>query len=139
MGTATIGSGATAGQQIYKDKELAYGIGNAPVTCTIGGQQFIPTSIPVQAGGDLKEYKDNTGVTCSIVIPEAFQTISISGYLIKASSGAQVIKKGDPVSNLPSVQGMLGNGVTWRVQDFSVNWQNEDVASISCTVKAYTF
>ena len=138
MGQSTIGSGATAGQQIYKDKELAYGIGTSPVTCTIGGQQFIPTSIPVQAGGDLKEYKDNTGVTCSIVIPEAFQTISISGLLIKASSGTQVIKKGDEVSNLPSVQGML-TGVKWRVQDFSVNWQNEDVAQISCTVKAYTF
>ena len=138
MGQSTIGSGATAGQQIYKTNELAYGIGTSPVTCTIGGQQFIPTSIPVQAGGDLKEYKDNTGVTCSIVIPEAFQTISISGLLIKAGSGAQVIKKGDAVSNLPSVQGML-TGVTWRVQDFSVNWQNEDVASISCTVKAYTF
>ena len=138
MGTSPIGgNGPTQGQQIYKVDELAYGISNGYAPASINGQKFIPTSIPMQAGGDLKEYKDNTGVTCSIVIPEAFQTISISGLLIKNSS-SPIIKKGDKIDGLPPIQGMLSN-VTWRVQDYSVTWQNEDVAQVSCSVKAYTF
>lgn len=134
MGTTSIGS---TGQQIYKSNELAYGIDSSPIIANIGGMRFIPTSIPVQTGGDMKEYKDATGVTCSIVIPETFQTCSISGLLIKGS-GSQMLKKGDEVSGLPSMQGMQ-TGMKWRIQDFSVTWQNEDVAQVSCTVKSYTF
>ena len=135
MGQANIGE---TGQQIYRDHELAYGIGDAPVTCTVSGFQFIPTSLPVQIGGDLKEYKDNTGVTCSIVVPETFQTISIGGYLIKGGQPDANIKKGDEVTGLPTVDGMK-SGVKWRVQDFTVNWANEEVANISLSVKSYTF
>ena len=135
MGTTTIGN--AGGQQIYRSDELAYGVGTGYTTCSIGGTKFIPTSLPIQTGGDLKEYKDNTGVTCSLVVPETFQTISISGYLIKGNSGS-FPKKGDEVDGLPSVQGMK-SGVTWRLQDMSVNWQNEDVAQVSVTVKSYTF
>lgn len=134
MGQSNIGQ---TGQQIFKTDELAYGLGTSYATCTIGAFRFIPTALPIQTGGDLKEYKDNTGVTCSIVIPEAFQTISISGLLIK-NSGSPIIKKGDKIEGLPPIQGML-SGVTWRVQDYSVTWQNEDVAQVSCSVKAYTF
>lgn len=136
-GTSAIGSGATAGQQVYNQKELAYGIGTNQIVATVGSMKFIPTSIPVQVGGDLKEYKDNTGRTCSIVVPETFQTISISGYLLKESSGTG-IKKGDEVTGLPTVTGMQ-TGVKWRVQDFTTNWQNEDVANVSLTVKSYSF
>ena len=134
MGQANIG---TTGQQIYKSKELAYGIGTAFTTASIGGRTFIPTSMQVQEGGDLKEIKDNTGATCSLVVPETFQTIQMSGYLCKGG-GSGTIKKGDEVSGLPSVEGMR-SGLKWRLQDFSTNWQNEDVANISCTVKGYTF
>lgn len=137
MGQADIGNGVTKGQQIYKTDELAYGIGTAYKPASINGLRFIPTSLPVQAGGDIKEYKDNTGRTCSLVIPETFQTISISGYLIK--NGADVvIRKGDEVRDLVAPSGMM-SGVTWRVQDYTVNWQNEDVANVSLTVKCYTF
>ena len=136
MGQTNIG---TTGQQIFKTDELAYGLGTSYATCTIGAFRFIPTSLPIQTGGDLKEYKDNTGVTCSLVVPETFQTISISGFLIKAgASGGALIRKGDEVKNLPTVQGMQ-TGVTWRLQDFSVNWQNEDVAQVTVSVKSYTF
>ena len=134
MGQSSIGQ---TGQQVYKQDELAYGLGASYVTCSIGGFKFIPTALPIQTGGDLKEYKDNTGVTCSLVVPETFQTISISGYLIKGAGG-NLIKKGDEVTNLPTVQGMA-TGVKWRVQDFSVNWQNEDVAQLTVSVKSYTF
>ena len=133
MGQSTIGAN---GKQIYKSDELAYGIGNGKTVCTIGGCKFIPTTLPVAEGGDIKEYKDNTGVTCSLVIPETFQTISITGLLIKGSGGS--IAKGDEVSGLPQVPGMR-SGMKWRVQDFTTNWANEDVASVSCTVKSYTF
>lgn len=135
MGQSNIGQ---TGQQIFKTDELAYGLGTAYTTCTIGGFRFIPTSLPIQTGGDLKEYKDNTGVTCSLVVPETFQTISISGHLIKSGSAGVLIRKGDEVKNLPTVQGMQ-TGITWRVQDFSVNWQNEDVAAVTVSVKSYTF
>lgn len=134
MGQVNIGE---TGQQIFKNDQLAYGVGSSYTTCTVSGFKFIPTSLPIQIGGDLKEYKDNTGVTCSIVIPETFQTISISGYLIKGGGSAN-IKKGDEVTGLPTVDGMK-TGVKWRVQDFTVNWQNEDVANISLSVKSYTF
>ena len=135
MGQSNIGQ---TGQQIFKTDELAYGLGTSYTTCTIGGFRFIPTALPIQTGGDLKEYKDNTGVTCSLVVPETFQTISISGYLIMSGAAGSLIKKGDEVKNLPTVQGMQ-SGVTWRLQDFSVNWQNEDVAQVSVSVKSYTF
>lgn len=134
MGQSSIGQ---TGQQIYDGNELAYGIGSARTVCTISGFKFIPTSLPVQSGGDLKEYKDNQGVTCALVVPETFQTISISGYLIKGGGNAN-LKKGDEVTGLPSVDGMK-SGVKWRMQDFTVNWANEDVAGISLTVKSYTF
>lgn len=137
MGQADIGNGVTKGQQFYKTHELAYGIGKDYKPASINGVHFIPISLPVQAGGDLKEYKDNTGRTCSIVIPETFQTISISGHLIKDGADV-VIRKGDEVRDLVSTSGMM-SGVTWRVQDYTVNWQNEDVASVSLTVKCYTF
>ena len=137
MGQATIGNGVTAGQQVYAQDELAYGIGNSYAPASINGMKFIPTSLPVQAGGDIKEYKDNTGRTCSAVVPETFQTSSISGYLIKNGANV-VIRKLDEVKNLPTVDGMM-TGVKWRVQDHTVNWQNEDVASVSLTVKCYTF
>ena len=137
MGTSAIGTGATAGQQVYGNNELAYGIGNQETVCTIGGMRFIPTALPVQAGGDLKEYKNKVGQTCSLVVPEAFQTISISGYLIKGTGGA-IPKKGDEVSNLPTVHGMM-TGVKWRLQDLTTNWQNEDVANVSVSVKCYSF
>jgi hypothetical protein len=137
MGQENIGSGTTAGQQIYKVDPLAYGISTGYAPATINGLRFIPTSIPVQAGGDLKEYKDNTGRTCSIVISEAFQTISISGYLIKNGANV-VIRKGDKVENLSNIDGMM-KSVTWRVQDYTVNWQNEDVANVSVSVKCYEF
>jgi hypothetical protein len=136
MGTQPIGQ---TGQQVFKTDELAYGLGNGYITCSIGGTRFIPTSLPIQTGGDLKEYKDNTGVTCSLVVPETFQTISISGYLIKnGSSGGEDIKKGDEVTGLPTVQGMK-SGVKWRLQDYSTNWSNEDVAQVTVSVKSYTF
>lgn len=135
MGQSNIGQ---TGQQIYKIDELAYGLGSSYTTASIGGFRFIPTALPVQTGGDLKEYKDNTGVTCSLVVPETFQTMSVTGYLIKGSGGSSNIKKGDEVTGLPQVQGML-TGVKWRVQDFTVNWQNEDVANVSVSVKSYTF
>ena len=140
MGQSNIGSGPLAGQQIYKTDELAYGLGNSYTTCSIGGQRFIPQSLPLQAGGDFKEFKDNTGQTCSIVVPESFQTSSISGMLIKtqATSASSMVRKGDKVENLPTVQGMV-SGVTWRVQDFSLNGENENVAMISLSVKSYTF
>lgn len=137
MGQSNIGNGVTAGQQIYENDELAYGIGNSYAPASINGLKFIPTSLPLQAGGDMKEYKDNRGRTCSIVIPEAFQTASISGHLIKNGANV-VIRKGDEVKNLVSVDGQM-TGVHWRVQDFTTNWQNEDVASISLTVKCFTF
>jgi hypothetical protein len=135
MGASTIGQ---TGQQVYRQDELAYGLGSAYVKASIGGFTFIPTALPVQIGGDLKEYKDNTGTTCSIVVPETFQTISVSGLLVKGSGGGVMLKKGDEVTNLPQVDGMLTN-VKWRLQDYTVNWQNEDVANVSCTVKSYTF
>lgn len=135
MGQANIG---TSGQQVYETDQLAYGLGESYIVCTIAGMKFIPTALPIQLGGDLKEYKNNKGLTCSLVVPETFQTITISGYLIKGSGGSD-LKKGDEVTGLPSVQGMKSGGVKWRVQDFSVNWQNEDVAQVSVSVKSYTF
>lgn len=134
MGQSNIGQN---GQQIFKSQELAYGLGSTTVVATIGAFKFIPTTQPVAEGGDLKEYKDNTGTTCSIVVPETFQTLSVTGLLIK-SSGTGRVRKGDEVTGLPQVQGML-TGVHWRLQDFTTNWSNEDVANITCSVKSYTF
>lgn len=135
MAEANIGS---SGKQFYNSKQLAYGLLESPTVCTIKGVQFIPTSMPVQIGGDIKEYKDSTGVVAALVIPETYQTVQITGYLIHGTgSGASDIHKGDEIEGLPQVDGLAD--ATWRVQDFSINWANEEVANVNITARGYTF
>lgn len=134
MGQANIGQ---TGQQIYANSELAYGIGSGYTETTVAGRKFIVQTIGVAEDGDSKTYKDNSGVTTAIVIPETWQTLNVSGLLLK-NSGSGMIKKGDEVSGLPEVVGMR-SGVKWRVESFSTDWANEDVAKISMTVRGYTF
>lgn len=119
-------------------KALAYGIGTSATQISVAGYKFYATSMSVQAAGDMKEYKDNIGKTCGIVITEATQTIQMTGYLFAGGTG-DAVKKGDTVTNLPLTEGTMTAGQNWRVQDFSVNWQNEDVANVNITIKRYAF
>lgn len=135
MGTSAIG---TTGQQIYANDQLAYGLGNAYTTSQVAGRTFIVQSISIAEDGEQKTYKDNTGVTCAIVVPETWQTLNINGLLVKKNGALGVLKKGDEVTSLPVVDGMR-SGVKWRVETFTTNWQNEDVANISMTVRSYPF
>ena len=133
MGEATIGS---TGKMYYRDRELKYGIGgNSQLELSIGSAKLIPTSIQVQAAGDMKEIRDNTGTICSIVIPELTQQLSITGYL----TGAAEVDKGQEVSGVDGIVDGIKGGMKWRVMDCSANWQNEDVTNVTITVKGYDF
>jgi len=136
MGTAAIGEN---GQQIYRADKLAYGLGDSYVTTTVAGKKFILQTMGIGEEGEMKTYRDNTGVTCSIVVPETYQTLNLSGLLVAGSGGgATTLKKGDEVTGLPQREGMR-SGVHWRVESFSTEWSNEDVSKVSLTVRSYTF
>jgi hypothetical protein len=122
----------------WDGQELAYGIGDGRNPTTVAGYKFYATSQSVQAAGDMKEYKDNVGQTVGLIVPEVTQVIQMSGYLFK-NGGSGIVKKGDPVTGITGVPGVMTDGVQWRVQDFSVQWQNEDVAQVSISVKRYGF
>lgn len=120
------------------NQTLAYGIGDAAATVTVGGFKVYLQSAGVSSEGDLKTYKDNVGETCAIVIPEQWQVLNLDGILIKGSGGSMP-KKGDEVSGLPAIQGLTTSGFKFRVETMSVAWANEDVAKVSMSVRGYKF
>lgn len=125
--------------QYSKGDLLAYGITNQAVNTTIAGAKIIVQSISISCEGESKTYKDNTGTTCALVIPETYQTLSIEGLMF-ASEKPNPPKKGDKVEDLPLVAGMLTEtGITWRVESCNINWSNEDVTKVSLTVRSYNF
>lgn len=121
----------------YADKLLAYGIGEAQTVTQIAGAKVFVQSIGISSEGDSKTYKDNTGKTCSLVIPEHYQVLSVEGIMLQGEKAASP-KKGDKVDNLPVVDGML-TGKTWRVESCSIQWSNEDVTKVSISVRSYDF
>lgn len=112
--TLTIGSGATA------------------VT-------LIPTSLSVSPEAELKEIKGPTGVTIAVVCPEQTFTASGSGYIASQNGEVTIPKKGSlitmPESGFKSLP-TLDDGYSWRLDSFSVEYANEDVAKVSFTVKS---
>ena len=121
----------------YADKLLAYGISDAQTETKIAGASVFVQSIGISCEGESKTYKDNTGTTCALVIPEIYQTLSIEGLMLKGQSVTPP-QKGDEVTDLPVVQGML-SGKKWRVESCNINWSNEDVTKVSLTVRSYNF
>lgn len=121
----------------YADKLLAYGINEVQTETKIAGATVFIQSIGISSEGESKTYKDNTGTTCALVIPEQYQVLNIEGIMLKGES-AEPPKKGDEVKSLPVVQGMLSD-VKWRVESCSVNWSNEDVTKVSLSVRSYNF
>lgn len=121
----------------YADKLLAYGINETQTETKIAGASVFVQSISISSEGESKTYKDNTGTTCALVIPEQYQVLSIEGIMLKGSS-VTAPKKGDKVENLPVVDGMI-DAVAWRVESCSINWSNEDVTKVSLSVRSYNF
>lgn len=124
--------------QYAKDKLLAYGIGDAAVETSIGGLKCYLQNEGVEAGGDDKEYKDNVGETCALIISDIHQVLSCDGLVIKGNSGAMP-KKGDEVTGIPTVDGLETTGVHFRVKTCNVQWSNEDVAKVNLTIRGYKF
>lgn len=121
----------------YAKDLLAYGIGTTAVKTKIAGATVYVQSIAISSEGESKTYKDNTGTTCALVIPERYQTLTVEGLMLDGTA-ATPPQKGDKVTDLPSVSGML-TGVTWRVESCSVNWSNEDVTKVSLSLRSYNF
>ena len=124
--------------QHSKDELLAYGIGDASQTVTVGGRSVYLQSVRISEEGDVKTYKDNVGQTVALIVPEQYQQLQCDGLMVK-KAGAQPPKKGDEVSDLPSIEGLVTQGVHFRLESFSVSWSNEDVAKVSMTVRGYKF
>lgn len=128
---------ADSGVIQYATTQLAYGIGTTPGTITAGGASIILQSAQVGSEGESKTYKDNTGVTAALVIPETYQTLQCEGLLVKGQS-VSIPKKGDAVSSLPAGLGLTTSG-TWRIESFTTSWSNEDVTKVSFQLRNYRF
>lgn len=122
----------------YADKLLAYGINEAQTVTKVAGAEIFIQSISIASEGESKTYKDNTGVTCALVIPEQYQVLTVEGIMLQSKSSITPPKKGDKVTDLPSVSGML-TAKAWRVESCSINWSNEDVTKVSLSVRSYNF
>ena len=91
----------------------------------------------VSKEGEIKEYKGPAGTVISLVIPNQFDQLSVEGFLPAPQKGAAAdIKKGD-VCDLSGLDIDYDTTGSLRLDSWSVNWSNEDVASISCTIKQY--
>lgn len=119
--------------------ELEYGLGNDQNFVEVGGRSILAQSAGVSDDTEVKEYKNNAGQTCTLVVPERRQSVTIEG-LMKKGEADDPPQKGSVVGGVANlgVNGLLA-GVTWRLDSFSVNWSNEDVAKVSMTVKSYWF
>lgn len=126
--------------QYAKTNLLEYGIGAEATASTIGTNCVVYLqNITLNSEGDVKTYKDNVGQTTALIIPEQYQTLSCDGLLIKSQSAMTMPKKGDAVTNIPTVAGLITTGITFRLESCSVIWSNEDVAKLSMTVRGYPF
>lgn len=119
--------------------ELEYGLGAEERFVEVGGRSVLAQSASVSDDTEVKEYKNNAGQACTLVVPERRQSVQIDG-LMKKGETDNPPEKGAEVSGVDSlgVNGLL-TGVTWRLDSFSVSWSNEDVAKVSMTVKSYWF
>lgn len=123
---------------IQHGEELAYGISSEPKQqITVAGISIFPTRVSVAKDGEVKEYKGPAGTVISIVIPQQFDTLSVEGYLPAAQkSAASDVKKGD-VCDISGLDIDYSSDGSLRLESWSVNWSNEDVAQVSCTIKQY--
>ena len=119
--------------------ELEYGLGSEEKFVDVGGRSILAQSAGVTDDTEVKEYRNNAGQRCTLVVPERQQSVNIEG-LMKKGEIDDPPEKGSEVSGVTGlgVNGLLA-GVTWRLDSFSVNWSNEDVAKVSMTVKSYWF
>ena len=119
--------------------ELEYGLGEEQKFVEVGGRSILAQSAGVSDDTEVKEYKNNAGQTCTLVVPERRQSVNIEGLMRKGETD-DAPEKGAEVTGVTGlgVNGLLA-GVTWRLDSFSVNWSNEDVAKVSMTVKSYWF
>lgn len=129
-----------AGKQVEMyGEQLAYGISPDSPTKTIdvGGVSIYPTRITLSKEGEIKPYKGPAGTVISLVVPEQYDQLSVEGYIPESQRGATAsIKKGE-VCNI-NIDGIsLDEGGTYRLESFSVNWANEDVAQVSCMIRQY--
>lgn len=119
-------------------EELAYGVSSDDKQqITVAGVPIFPTRVTVSKEGEVKEYKGPAGTVISIVIPQQFDQLAVEGYLpASAKSAAADIKKGD-VCSIDGLDVDYSTEGSLRLESWSVNWSNEDVAQVSCTIKQY--
>lgn len=86
----------------------------------------IITSMTKGSGGEQKEYKDYQGAVVTLVTYDKHDTIQLTALITAASY--TIPKKGETFT--------VG-GVTYYVTDASVNWSNEDAASVSLSGRTY--
>ena len=119
-------------------EELAYGISSdAKKKISVGGIDIYPTSISVSKEGEVKEYRGPAGTVISLVIPEQFDQLSVEGLVPNSSAtNLKKIKKGD-VCTVTGLSVSLATEGSFRLESFSTQWSNEDVAKVSATIKQY--
>jgi hypothetical protein len=123
---------------IQHGEELAYGISsNDKQQITVAGVPIFPTRVSISKEGEVKQYKGPAGTVISLVIPEQFDQLSVEGYIpAAAKTAAADIKKGD-VCDISGLDVDYSKEGSLRLESWSVNWSNEDVAQVSCTIRQY--
>lgn len=99
--------------------ELQFGVG------TISG--MVAQSKTASAGGELREYRDESGNVFSVYLFDDHEQISFEG-LLKASDAATLKKKGATITI---------DSVTFYITDYQVQFTNNDVSKVSGTARTY--
>lgn len=124
--------------KIYGETGFKYGTAdNNEDSIKIAGFSFWPTNITYGVEGEMKEIKGTQGAPVALVIAEQHTTAQMSGYMTNEGT---MIASGEEITmpdGTPKVQG--DQGTKWRVNSFSVEYSNEDVAKVSIGARTYRF
>ena len=99
--------------------ELSFGVG------TISG--MVAQSKTTSSGGELREYRDESGNVFSVYLFDDHEQVSFEG-LLKSSDAATLKKKGATITV---------DSTTYYVTDFQVQFSNNDVAKVSGSARTY--
>lgn len=125
-------------KQFAKNDRLAYGLGSTYATIDVAGVRGILQSVTVTNDGETKTYRDNTGITTALLRIEDWQTCQCEALLLDGSKNSIANAKKAEVVKLTGVNG-LDSSFTFRIENISIAWSNEDVAKVSFSVRGYTF
>lgn len=88
---------------------------------------MVAQSVTKQAGGELREYRDEDGNVFSLYLYDGHEKISFEG-LLTAAQAASLKTKGSTISV---------DSTTYYIEDYQVQFTNNDVSKVSGSARTY--